>query len=103
MDGCNDFRLWWNITLPLIRPMTGAFALLAFLGTWNAYLWPQIVLQDERRYTLPMGLANMTTLAEFQAHFPILMAGTLLSILPPAVLFFMLQSDVVSGLNVDLG
>ncbi|HTW95326.1 MAG TPA: carbohydrate ABC transporter permease, partial [Tepidisphaeraceae bacterium] len=98
LDGCGEFRLWWNICLPLVRPMIGAFALLSFLASWNGYLWPQIVLQDESKYTLPMGLANMTTLAQFQSHFGILMAGALLSILPVAGLFLILQKDFLQGI-----
>ena len=98
LDGCGELRLWWEICLPLVRPMTAAFALLSFLASWNGYLWPQTVLQDESKYTLPMGLANMTTLGEYQSHFGILMAGALLSILPVAGLFLLLQKDFLAGI-----
>src|SRR5205823_12023174 len=47
VDGCSELRLWWDIALPVVRPMIGAFTLMTFLGSWNSYLWPQIVLQDE--------------------------------------------------------
>ena len=56
------------------------------------------VLQDPARYTLPIGLSNMIGVPEYQTHYGILMAGTLLSILPVGVLFFVLQRDFVSGL-----
>ena len=98
IDGCSELRLWWEIALPIIRPMIGAFTLMTFIGSWNAYLWPQIVLQDEAKYTLPMGLANMMSLPEFQTDYGILMAGTLLSILPVVILFFVLQKDFIAGL-----
>jgi ABC-type glycerol-3-phosphate transport system permease component len=98
VDGCSELRLWWEIALPIVRPMVGAFTLLAFLGNWNSFLWPQIVLQDEQKYTLPIGLANMIALPQFETQYGILMAGTLLSILPVAVLFFVLQRDFISGL-----
>jgi ABC-type glycerol-3-phosphate transport system permease component len=99
VDGCSELRLWWEIVLPIIRPMVGAFTLLTFLGSWNSYLWPQIVLMDERRYTLPIGLANMIGLPEFETQYGVLMAGTLLSIVPVVVLFFLLQRDFVAGLS----
>jgi ABC-type glycerol-3-phosphate transport system permease component len=99
VDGCSEFRLWWDISLPIVRPMTGAFTLMSFLASWNSFLWPQIVLQDARKYTLPIGLSSLLGLPEYQAHYGILMAGTLLSILPVVVLFFVLQKDFIAGLT----
>ena len=98
MDGCSEVRLWWEVALPIVRPMIGAFTLLSFMGSWNSFLWPQVVLQDPARYTLPIGLSNMIGVPEYQTHYGILMAGTLLSIMPVGLLFFVLQRDFVSGL-----
>jgi len=99
VDGCSELRLWWEIALPVVRPMIGAYTLMSFLAAWNAFLWPQIVLQDERKYNLPIGLANMISLPEYQTQYGVLMAGTLVSILPVAVLFFVLQKDFIAGLT----
>jgi ABC-type glycerol-3-phosphate transport system permease component len=98
IDGCSELRLWWMVALPIVRPMVGAYTLLSFMGAWNSFLWPQVVLQDPSRYTLPIGLSNMIGVPEYQTHYGVLMAGTLLSIFPVAVLFFVLQKDFVSGL-----
>jgi ABC-type glycerol-3-phosphate transport system permease component len=98
LDGCSEFRLWWDIALPVVRPMIGAYTLLSFLTEWNSFLWPQIVLQSESKYTLPIGLNNMTGLPEYQHNYGILMAATLISILPVAGMFFALQRDFISGL-----
>jgi multiple sugar transport system permease protein len=98
IDGCSEIRLWWDVCMPVVRPMTGAFTLMSFVGCWNSFLWPQIVLQDEARYTLPIGLANMMSLPEYQTEYGVLMCGTLLSILPVMILFFALQRDFVAGL-----
>lgn len=98
VDGCSELRLWWEVAMPVVRPMTGAYTLMSFLAGWNSYLWPQIVLQDEGKYTLPMGLANMVGLQGYQAQYGVLMAGTLLSLLPVILLFFSLQKDFVAGL-----
>ena len=97
IDGCSEPRLWWSIALPLVRPMTAAFALLTFAASWNAFLWPQVVLQDDGKYTLPLGLASLSLLPG--QDLGVLMAGTVLSVLPVAVLFFALQSDFVAGLT----
>jgi ABC-type glycerol-3-phosphate transport system permease component len=98
VDGCSELRLWWEVALPIVRPMIGAFTLLSFMGTWNSFLWPQVVLHDPDKYTLPIGLSNMVNLPEYQVHYGILMAGTLLSILPVVLLFFVLQRDFIAGL-----
>ena len=99
VDGCSELRLWWEIALPIVRPMVGAFTLLSFLAAWNAFLWPQVVLQDESKYTLPIGLAGMVGLPEYEARYGVMMAGTLLSILPVIALFFILQRDFIAGLS----
>lgn len=99
VDGCSEFRLWWEISLPIVRPMTGAFTLMSFIGCWNSFLWPQIVLQDSRKFTLPIGLASLLGLPEYQAHYGVLMAGTLLAICPVVILFFVLQKDFIAGLS----
>ena len=98
VDGCSELRLWWEVALPIVRPMIGAYTLLSFMGTWNSFLWPQIVLQDPGKYTLPIGLANMIGMPTYDTPYGVLMAGTLLSITPVAVLFFILQRDFISGL-----
>jgi ABC-type glycerol-3-phosphate transport system permease component len=99
VDGCSELRLWWEVALPIVRPMVGAYTLLAFLGNWNSFLWPQIILQDEQKYTLPIGLANMMGLPAFETQYGVLMAGTLVSILPVVILFFVLQKDFIAGLT----
>jgi ABC-type glycerol-3-phosphate transport system permease component len=98
LDGCGELRLWWDIALPIVRPMVAAFTLLSFLAAWNSFLWPQIVLQNEARFTLPMALNNLNSLTEYQQNPGMLMAGTLISILPVIFLFFALQKDFITGL-----
>jgi ABC-type glycerol-3-phosphate transport system permease component len=99
VDGCSEWRLWWDVALPVVRPMVGAYTLLSFLSAWNSFLWPQIVLQDEAKYTLPIGLAGMVGLPGYETGYGVVMAGTLLSVVPVMVLFFVLQKDFVAGLS----
>ena len=98
VDGCSEIRLWWEVALPIVRPMLGAYTLLSFMSSWNSFLWPQIVLQTSTNYTLPIGLNNMIGLPSFITPYGVLMAGTFLSILPVAILFFILQRDFIAGL-----
>jgi ABC-type glycerol-3-phosphate transport system permease component len=99
VDGCSEVRLWWEIAMPVVRPVTGAYTLMSFLAGWNSYLWPQVVLQEEGKFTLPMGLANMAGLQGYQGEFGVLMAGTVLSLVPVVGLFFWLQQEFVEGLT----
>ena len=101
IDGCSEARLWWSIAMPLVRPMTAAFALLTFAGSWNAFLWPQVVLQDDGRYTLPLGLASMSLTPG--GDLGVLMAGTALAVVPVAGLFVAMQRDFVAGLTAGAG
>jgi ABC-type glycerol-3-phosphate transport system permease component len=98
IDGCSELRLWWEVALPIVRPMVGAFTLLTFMGSWNSFLWPQIVLQNPDKYTLPVGLSSLIGLPTDETPYGLLMAGTLLSVLPVVVLFFVLQRDFIAGL-----
>lgn len=99
VDGCGELRLWWQIALPIVRPMIGAYTLMSFMSSWNSFLWPQIILQSQGQYTLPLGLGNLIGMREYQEQYGILMAGTLLSVLPIVVLFAILQRDFISGLT----
>ena len=96
IDGCGEFRLYWDIALPVSRPMIGAFSLISFMGAWNSFLWPQIILHSQDRFTLPIGLNQMVGV--YSQEYGTLMAGTLLSVLPVIFLFFLLQKEFISGL-----
>jgi ABC-type glycerol-3-phosphate transport system permease component len=97
IDGCSEFGLYWNIAMPVSRPMVGAFCLISFMGNWNAFLWPQIILHTRERFTLPIGLNQMVGL--YHQDYGVLMAGTLLSVLPVVILFFVLQKEFIAGLT----
>ena len=97
IDGCTEFGIYWNVVMPVVRPMIGAFCLMTFMGTWNSFLWPQILLHSDERFTLPIALSQMIGL--YNNEYGMLMAGTLLSVLPVVVLFFALQKEFVAGLT----
>ena len=97
IDGCSEFALYWKIAVPVTRPMIGAFCLIAFMGTWNSFIWPQIILNTSALYTLPIGVNQMV--GQYRPDYGALMAGTLLSLLPVVLLFFMLQREFIAGLT----
>lgn len=97
LDGCSEFRIYWDIVMPVSRPMIGAFCLIAFMGAWNNFLWPQILLHHDDKFTLPIALNQM--IGVYSNQYGMLMAGTLLSVLPVVVLFLLLQREFVAGLT----
>ncbi len=97
VDGASEFRIYWEITLPLVRPVTAAYCLITFLGTWNAFLQPQIFVQTQSKLPLPVVLNQYIGL--YVQEYGIFLAGTLLAIIPPAILFFILQKEFVAGLT----
>ena len=97
MDGCSEFRAYWSVVMPVSRPMIGAFCLISFMGAWNSFLWPQILLHHSERFTLPIAMNQL--MGMYQQEYGPLMAGTFLSILPVVVLFLALQKEFVAGLT----
>lgn len=97
IDGASEFRIWWQHIMPLIRPMTAAFCLIDFLASWNSFIAPQIYLTSQELLTLPVALNQM--LGTYNAQYGVFLAGTVIAIIPPAILFFALQKEFVSGLT----
>jgi len=97
LDGCGEFRIYLTLVMPLVRPMTGAYCLISFLGAWNAFLGPNIFLQTQSKLTLPVVLAQYIVV--YQQQYGVFLAGTLLAIIPPAILFLLLQREFISGLT----
>lgn len=97
IDGCGEFRIWFSLVMPLVRPMIGAFCLISFLGNWNGFLGPSIYLQTQYKLTLPVVLNQY--IGVYAQQYGVFLAGTLLAIVPPAILFLALQREFISGLQ----
>ena len=96
MDGGGDFRIYWSVILPLCRPILITLAIFTFMGTWNDFLWPLIIMSDDSMYTLPVALANLS--GEHVQDTELMMAGAVLTVLPVLVLFAALQKYYISGI-----
>ncbi|MEM7680835.1 MAG: carbohydrate ABC transporter permease [Planctomycetota bacterium] len=97
IDGCGEIRLFAIVVLPLVRPMVGAFVLITFLGSWNNFLGPQIVLQTADKQPLAVAVAQLQGV--YGTAFGPIMAGTVIAVTPILVLFLMLQRDFIAGLT----
>jgi len=98
IDGSSEFGLFFRIVIPLARPAIGALSIFSFLGSWNAFLWPLIILRSSNKFTLPMGLANMLGL--YNQQYGMIMAGAFLVALPMIILFVLMQRQFIAGLTV---
>jgi multiple sugar transport system permease protein len=97
MDGCGEIRAFFVIVLPLVRPMIGAYLLITFLGTWNNFISPQIVLQDAGKFPLSVAMASLQT--EYRSEYGMISAGTFISVAPVVFLFLLLQKEFITGLT----
>jgi len=96
IDGAGELRVFWSIVLPSLSPILVTLAVLSFLGSWNDFLWPLIVLADDRLYTLPVALASLTR--EHVQDSELMMAGSVITVLPVLGLFLLLQRYYIRGL-----
>jgi multiple sugar transport system permease protein len=98
IDGCGEFRIFWQIILPLCRPALVVVGLFTFMGAWNDFLGPLIYLTDERDFTLALGLQAMKTSQSGATEWHYLMAASTLIILPVITLFFIAQRSFIEGI-----
>ena len=96
IDGAGEWRIFWSVVMPLLRPILGTLAIFTFLSAWNDFLWPLVVLSDDARYTLPVALANLS--GEHVQDTELMMAGAVLTVLPVMAVFLVLQRQYVRGL-----
>ncbi|NDV63089.1 carbohydrate ABC transporter permease [Puniceicoccales bacterium CK1056] len=97
IDGCGEFRIFFSIVIPIVRPMIGAFLLITFLGTWNNFIGPQVILQDESKFPLSVAIAQLRGI--YSTDYGMISAGTIVSIAPVMVIFLLLQKEFITGLT----
>ncbi len=96
IDGCGFFRLYWNISLPILRPALSFLAAFTFIGVWNDYLWPLIILNDENKFTLQVALSSLNGI--YTTDYSMVIAGTLLAVIPLIVLFLFISKQFISDI-----
>jgi multiple sugar transport system permease protein len=95
IDGVSEFGLFARIALPLVRPALAALGIFTFLGNWNAFIWPLIVIQTPAMRTLPVGIALFSGEAGSRWH--LIMASSSLAVLPVLAVFVILQRQIIEG------
>lgn len=95
LDGAGWWRIYLQVCMPLCRPAVSAVAILTFIGSWNGFLWPMLVMTQTRSLTVPVGLASLNSSTAI--HYAETMASGVLGILPLLAVFLVLQRRIVEG------
>lgn len=98
IDGASNFRIYWNILLPLSKPVLAAVAIFSFIHHWNDFFLPLVYLQDPSKWTMAIGLQGFKDL--YSTSWNLMMAASTAMILPLLALFFMAQRYFVSGIHL---
>jgi multiple sugar transport system permease protein len=98
IDGMREFGIYARIILPLIRPALATLGTFVFIGTWNDFIWPLIVVRSDRLKTLPLGFAALS--GHYGFHFEWAMAAAVITIAPMVVVFLTLQRYVIRGITL---
>jgi multiple sugar transport system permease protein len=98
VDGASELRIYRSVVLPVIAPILATLAIWTFLATWNDFMWPLIILSDDRRFTLPVALAALS--GEHVQDTELMMAGSVVTVLPVLLAFLVLQRYYVAGIMV---
>ncbi len=97
IDGASLFRVFWTVIIPLAKPVLFTMGLFNFMGSWNGFLWPLIILSDRKKWTLQLGLSNLGSNFYNYQHY--LMAGAVISIIPILIVYLITQRYVEQGLS----
>ncbi|SDN39214.1 carbohydrate ABC transporter membrane protein 2, CUT1 family (TC 3.A.1.1.-) [Fictibacillus solisalsi] len=101
IDGANHFQIWWKLAMPLMKPAVITVAILSFNGAWNDFLGPLLYINDEKLYTLQIGLQTFKGTVQTQWHY--LMSASVLVLLPVILIFFFFQRYFIEGSNITSG
>jgi multiple sugar transport system permease protein len=97
IDGANEWRIFWQVVLPITAPVLATLGILTFLGSWNSFIYPLVMAQEPEMYTLPVALATFAT-GDHQSDHGLLMAGSVVLVVPVLVIFILFQRWITEGI-----
>jgi len=97
MDGASEFKIFWSVVMPIATPILATLGILTFLGSWNSFIYPLVMATEPRMYTLPVALATFAT-GQYQADHGMLMAGSVILVVPVLVVFILFQRWITEGI-----
>jgi len=97
IDGCSDYGIFFRIMVPIMIPAFGAMAILSAMNSWNNLLWPLIVLNQDTKFTLPIGLG--TTITPYGNAYDVLMPGAVMAVVPIIIVYLFCQKSFMAGMT----
>ena len=97
IDGCTDYGIFWRIMVPILIPAFGAMTILSCMNSWNNLLWPLIIMQDEKKFTIPIGMG--TTITPYGNAYDVLMPGAVMAVVPIVIIYLCAQKTFITGLT----
>ncbi|HEX5823792.1 MAG TPA: carbohydrate ABC transporter permease [Candidatus Limnocylindrales bacterium] len=97
IDGANEWRIFWQVVIPITVPVLATLGILTFLGSWNSFLYPLVMAQEPGMYTLPVALATFAT-GQYEADHGMLMAGSVVLVVPVLIIFILFQRWITQGI-----
>jgi multiple sugar transport system permease protein len=97
MDGCGEFGIYWRIVLPLLKPALGTLGLVTFIGSWNNFMAPLVVMRSAENYTLPLALRSLQS--PVNTEWGALMTGSAIATIPLLILFALSSRQLIAGLT----
>ncbi|MFC6085261.1 ABC transporter permease subunit [Sphaerisporangium aureirubrum] len=101
IDGAGEWRIWWQIVLPLLRPALAAMSIFVMLGEWNNFLWPLIIVETDQMANIPVALARLNSAFTGTQHMGVLMVASLLASLPTVIFFLLFQKHFTRGITMS--
>jgi ABC-type glycerol-3-phosphate transport system permease component len=100
IDGASKWRLFWDVILPLSRPGLVTLTVFTFMGNYNSFFWPLVILKSEHKLTLPVGLLAFETSSSSGPSTNLMMAAVTMSVIPMVIVFVVLQKQLVKGIQL---
>jgi ABC-type glycerol-3-phosphate transport system permease component len=100
IDGCGEFRIYWQLVLPVVSPALAAWSTIAFIARWNDFMWPLLLMRSKQMYTLMVSIAVLPVSEGLSTPWPVIMAGTTIAVVPLLCVYFILQRFQVAGLTL---
>lgn len=97
IDGCSEYRIFFNVMSPVMLPAYGAMAVLLAMNSWNSFIWPLIVMQSNSRFTLPVGIASLNS--PYSTNYELMLSGSALTVVPIIIIFLFFQKYFIAGLT----
>jgi multiple sugar transport system permease protein len=101
IDGCSYIKIFYKIIFPLVKPAVAAQLILWFMAIWNDYLGPILYLNSPEKQTLQLVIANFNSAYAIQSDYPLIMAASVVSLLPMLIVFIVFQKQIIESVAIS--